>query len=335
MKERNKCLDFCKGIAAFGIVFTHIQFPGSFGKIMSAVGSCGIVLFFLISGYSAYGTSEEMCPKLLKRFRRNLLVTLIAAAVYFAVAFYTESASSGTLRGWLRGFRSPKFYLRLFLLGDLERIYGDPLWFLIALLYAYLIFWCMYKLRLQRFAKYAMPPLIVMRIVMEAYKYAKDADWRICSNVLVAALPLMLLGFCIAEQKEKLLAVKAGVWAAACIGSLAATFLLVVFDPFKYNISQIPKMAAGAFALLFSLKKPEMPVCKAISRIGGAYSLHVYLWHMPLIVLLYHCFETHTVSQRFLSWGMPVLVAALAVLLAAVIVGAGQVFRKKKPQTAA
>ena len=335
MKERNKCLDFCKGIAAFGIVFTHIKFPGNFGKIMSAVGSCGIVLFFLISGYSAYGTREEMRPKLMKRFRRNLLVTLIAVAVYFAVAFYTESGSAGTLRGWLWGFRSPKFYLRLFLLGDLERIYGDPLWFLIALLYAYLIFWCMYQLRLQKFAKYAMPPLIVMRIVMEAYKYAKDADWRICSNVLVAALPLMLLGYCIAEQKEKLLAVPASAWAAACVVSLAATFLLVVFDPFKYNISQIPKMAAGAFALLFALEKPEMSVCRPVSRIGGAYSLHVYLWHMPLIVLLYQYFEKHTVSQKFMSWGMPVLVAALAVLLAAVIVGIGQAVRKKKPQTAA
>ena len=77
---RNRCLDFFKGIAALGVVFVHITFPGIFGKCISAIGSCGVMLFFLISGYYAYGSRDEMCPKLMKRFRRNLLLYIGMAA---------------------------------------------------------------------------------------------------------------------------------------------------------------------------------------------------------------------------------------------------------------
>ena len=327
---RNRCLDFFKGIAALGVVFVHITFPGKFGKCMSAIGSCGIILFFLISGYHAYGDREEICPKLMKRFRRNLLLTLTAIAVYFAVSYIEHRFFDHDLKIWLRTFTKPAFYLRLLFPCDLEAIHGDPLWFICALLGAYLFFWVMHKLRLMRFAKFAMPLLILFRICMETYKYAADKDWRFCSNVFVAAIPLMTLGYCIAESKETCLRIPAAVSAGCGIVSLICLFLLVIYTPFRWNITQIFKLAAAVSAFLFGMKRPEKRIFPPLCTLGGACSLHVYLWHMPVIVLLYLYCDRIRHPEYMSTWYMPLIVAAAAVLIAALIVSVSHIFKKQK-----
>jgi len=314
---RNRCLDLFKGIAALGVVFVHIPFPGAFGKCMTTIGSCGVMLFFLISGYHAFGKREEMQKKLMKRFRRNLLITIIALLVYFAVEASTHLHG---IERWLRDFRQPRLYLRMFLFNELDIINASVLWFMLALLYAYLIFWLMYRLDLQRYAKFAMPLFILLRIGLETYKYATDGDWRICSNVFVAALPLMLLGYWIAEQRERLMKLPAWVAAVCGILSLVILFLLVITDPFRYNITQIFKLAVVFSAFVFALKKPSLRIFPPLCSLGGEYSLHVYLWHMPVIVLLWPVFEKHGFSEEFFDWCLPLIVAAVSLLLAVVIV---------------
>ena len=331
---RNRCLDFFKGIAALSVIFGHIPFPGRFGKCVSAVGSCGILLFFIISGYHAYGSREEICPKLLKRFRRNLCITCIAVLVYFIAAAVEQYLTCHTLNSWLKTFTKPQFYLRMLFFSDLEPIHGDPLWFMFALLYAYLIFWLMYRLRLERFAKYAVLPMLLLRIVMEAYKYATGGDWRICSNVLVAALPLMLLGRFFAEQRERMLRIPATAAAVCGLLSLACTFLTVLYDPFRVNISQIFKLSAAASAFLFAMKKPSLRIFPPLSSLGGAYSLHVYLWHMPVIVTAYLICERFRLSDRFYAWYLPPIVAAAAILLSVLIVSVQRLLKKHRTASA-
>ena len=325
---RNKCLDFLKGIAAICVVFVHVSFPGYFGKCISAVGSCGVMLFFLISGFHVYGDSDTIRPKLLKRFRRNLIVTVIAVLVYFVISLLLHKYAYHDLKSWIRVFAKPRLYLRMFFLSNLEEIGGDVLWFMFALLYAYLFFWLMYRLRLQRFAKFAMPLFILLRIVLETYKYAVNGDWRICSNVLVAAIPLMLLGYCIAEQREKLEKIPAWASAVCCILSLTCLFLLIVYHPFRYNFTQIPKLTTVASAFLFAMKKPHLRIFPPIAALGNAYSLHVYLWHMPIVTILYPLCEMHIHAQKFYQWYLPLIVAAAAILLSVLIVTAGRICRK-------
>ena len=328
--ERNRCLDFFKGVSALSVVFGHIPFPGRFGKCISAVGSCGILLFFLISGYYAYGDGEKMRTKLMKRFRRNLCILLIAVAVYTAVTAVEFYVTHRNMHGFLRPFMRPEYYLRLLLWGDLEPIHGDPLWFLFALLQAYLIFWLMYRLRLQKYAKFAMPVFILLRIGLETYKYAVNGDWRICSNVLAAALPLMLLGYCMAEQRERLMRIPAVAAAVCGIVSLICVFLLVCFDPFRYDISQIFKITAAVSAMLFALQKPALRLIPPLSALGGDCSLHVYLWHMPVIVLAYLICERHSLSQRFYEWYLPPIVAAVSVVIAVLIVTVQNIIKHRQ-----
>ena len=81
--ERNQGISLMKGVAALGVVLVHFQFPGVLGKVLCSIGVSGVVFFFLISGYYAYNQNDEAaCRKLMKRFKRNLRITLTAVAVY-------------------------------------------------------------------------------------------------------------------------------------------------------------------------------------------------------------------------------------------------------------
>ncbi len=53
MGRRNHLLDGIKAILALGVVFAHYQFPGYFGKIMASLGTMGVIVFFLITGYQS------------------------------------------------------------------------------------------------------------------------------------------------------------------------------------------------------------------------------------------------------------------------------------------
>lgn len=314
MQERNHCLVFFKGLAALCVIFVHIEFPGSFGKIAKGAGGCAVLLFFIISGYSAYGSRAEMCPKLLRRFRRNLLLTLTAAGVYFAVTAYERITFCHDFKYWLRNLSQPKLYLRLFLLGDLDFIHGDPLWFMVALLYAYLVFWVIARFDLKKAACIAMPFFVLLRICIVTYKNTHHTDWHTCSNLLVSALPMMLTGYWIAHHREKLKKLPDAVLTVSCLlaaVSLAVTALVKVHG---VDIAQPFRIWTAVSAFGLSLRKPHRKICRPVGLIGGALSLHVYLWHFPLILLLYDPVSS-MLSEKAFAWGFPVLIATAAVIV--------------------
>ena len=67
-------------------------------------------------------------------------------------------------------------WLRMIFLGDIEIIGGDPLWFMLALLYAYLIFWLIYRFDLQKIAHILLPLLLLLRICTETYTNSFGAE---------------------------------------------------------------------------------------------------------------------------------------------------------------
>ena len=51
---RNKSLDAGKAMAAFGVVFIHVSFPGQTGQIIKALARSAVPFFFMVSGYFCY-----------------------------------------------------------------------------------------------------------------------------------------------------------------------------------------------------------------------------------------------------------------------------------------
>jgi len=258
--QRNNAFDLFKCIAAIGVVFVHFPFPGVFGKIMTSFGTCGVIFFFLISGYYAYNIDDEQaCAVLMKRFKRNFRVMLTATAV-FLIFTVLRNTRLGTIGEWASSFRNPIMYLRTIFMNDPDIITADPLWFMYALLYVYLILYVLHKFHVTKKAFYALPFLLLLRIWVENYTNTFNADWHLCGNFLVGALPIMLLGHFVAYKKEIFINSSYKKWLILTIVFALITFITVNVRVMGEDISQIFKILCGLSAFLFSLNVSQIKV---------------------------------------------------------------------------
>ena len=240
-EQRNGIIDFWKFIFAIGVILVHIPLPGVWGNIGTAVGVCGVGFFYLISGYACYGPDKNvMCSKIMKRFQRNGIITIIAVAIYFLFAFIAAKYF-GSRQDFLlfkQYVKNPNSYIRMILLGDFEFIYGSALWFMVALLYGYLIFYVIVRFELKKVVYVLTPILLLARIVVDSYVNSFPVSWHISANLLIGALPMMLLGYVIADKKESLCKISNPALIILSIVSAALMFLAVNFKVGKIDVSQ-------------------------------------------------------------------------------------------------
>ena len=69
-------LDLLKGAACVGVVFTHVTFPGLWGKAVMRAAGFAVPVFFMIAGYFAYGKGRDVI------WRRLIKILGILAAGY-------------------------------------------------------------------------------------------------------------------------------------------------------------------------------------------------------------------------------------------------------------
>lgn len=333
--DRNILLDFVKGIAALGVILVHFQFPGYFGAIMCSIGVVGVIIFFFISGYASYSADGTSAPKLLKRFKRNLILLITALFVY-AVYEVIFQLSTGNMESWLTRFTEWEFYIRFFILGDFDFLDAGPLWFMSALLYCYLILYLIEKYRLHKVFYPLLPLLLLLRIGMETFTNSYTGNnpwisWHLSGNFLVGGLPIMLFGNFIACKKDKFVRIKTPVLLACFIAFLTATFLTVCF---KINgtidISQTFKIGTGLFVFLLCIKHGSVHICSLLEYIGAFLTTYIYLYHNLIGLLIKRLMGTWDIPETVVNWSLPVLVMIGAVLVSYVITSIAKITPQSK-----
>lgn len=315
MKKRNHFLDFWKYIAAIGVILVHIQFPGSAGRILAVSGSGGVCLFALISGYACFGDNIEASEKILKRLKRNSMITLISIAVYVVFSFFLMK-SLGQYDLWKSGFSDPDSYLRMLVLGDFEFFYASHLWYMVALVYCYICFYFFVRYKLKRMIYILLPITVALRIATVLFVNSTGADWHIRNNLLAGVLPLMLIGYVIAEQKEKI----KNISTAALITCLAA---LAIAIPISANIKIAGSDISQPFIILFwtvlliaGIQKPEWYIIRPIAYLGQKDTLYIYLFHIMVIWVIKSIISAFPLSDDMISLLHPALSVIGSVLFA-------------------
>ena len=328
---RNRLMDFVKAIAAIGVVLVHFQFPGVLGKILCSIGVCGVAFFFLVSGYYAYDTDDAAaCTKLLKRFKRNLVITLIAVGVYL-VFTVIEQLALGTFEKWLENFKNPWLLPRMILLGDFEFIHGDPLWFMPALLYSYLILYLLHRFKISRYAYILLPLLLLLRIGVETYTNSFGADWHLSGNFLVGGLPVMLLGPYVASKMNVYTTTPLYLTVPFAACSALLLFVAVNVPVFGLDVSQIFKIWLALEIFLLTIRLPDKATVPFFERVGDRYSLYIYLSHYLIGTLLIDVLQSVGAPEWIRNCLLPVVVIGLALLVSMALSAIGQ---KRKPAKA-
>ena len=317
--NRNGIIDFWKYIAAIGVILVHIPLPGACGIIMNAVGVCGVGFFYIVTGYACWGTDKDlMCRKILKRLRRNGIITILTVAVYFIFAWF-YAKKNYALYPLKRALRLPITYIRMIFLGDFELIYGAALWFMIALLYCYIIFCIIVRFDLKKLVYIMTIPLLIIRIVVDTYVNSYPVSWHLSGNLIVGALPMVCLGYIIADQKERLKNIKNWILILVSILSTLAMFVTVLFYIGRFNISQPFKILCAASIFVYGINNPDHHICKPLEKCARQDTLLIYLSHFIILIILSEYMYSLHIPQKQLKWYLPLAVVASSLLLARVV----------------
>lgn len=313
---RNYNWDFWKFIAAVGVILVHAPYKGNLGSILSSLGVLGVSFFYLISGYACHGEPEKMCPKIRKRLLRNGIITVLAVAWALAFSYYAMSLEHTEIL-WKMALKKPITYVRMILLGDFEFFYGSHLWFMVALLYCYVIFYILVRFRLKKVIYVLTPIFLLARIVVETYVNSySGVSWHWSANALIGGLPMMLLGYVIADKKEKLVKIPTWILILGIVLSAGAVFAAMCFKVGKFNVFQPFNILCSSLVLILGAKKPHWSVIRPLSYLGRKDSLYIYLFHFYIIMVMYEVMNGMRLSSKVIEWQLPLAVIIVSVVVA-------------------
>ncbi|MBQ6805875.1 MAG: acyltransferase [Lachnospiraceae bacterium] len=139
-KSRNQEINLLKFIAIICVILIHDKLPGNAGAIIRAMAAMAVPVFFMISGYYSYEASGQVLGK---RVKRTFFLMIIANVLYFVWDVWVEILSGNSLHIWFAENCSIK-RIAVWVLTNESSLRGH-LWFLGALLYAYMFLFLLIK----------------------------------------------------------------------------------------------------------------------------------------------------------------------------------------------
>lgn len=323
MKTKNDCLNVWKGIAAFAVVLIHCTLPGVPGEIIKGIARFAVPLFFLISGYFAYGREDAV----LRRREIHILRLYVGA-----VAVYYLWAAS-------RYFLSQRTFAQMGaeLFPDGGRTVSDllffnrtamapHLWFMGALVYCYLFYRLLARKRLEERAYLLIPVLLAANLLLGEGRgltgIAVPVRW--IRSFWLTGFPFFLWGSWFAcREKQGRLQLHRGAGMALVAGGMLLSSVECLWSGYDELYVGSILTAGGLFSL--ALAFADLGKGSLLARIGERDSANIYLWHMllrnfaALAFLMAGVYETMACQLL-----MPFLVGAASTALAELM------YRRKK-----
>ena len=316
-KSINYCMNFVKGIACIGVVFMHCEFPGRFGVLVQCGMRFCVPFFFMVSGYFCY--KENGTVDYAKKLKHIGLITLGASVFYLLIAFLWSGGgllppvpSIGAIGKWVL-FNVP-YYI------------AGQMWFLFALLYDYIIFAVIEKLRWQKLVNIIIPVGIIVYILLAqgAHLIGKNVPNMIYRNFLIEGLPLFSFGYWLHRHQEKIQIPNKWLLAGIVVFTLLCPLeRLLMGRDFGVNIVTFGQVTA---LFIFCIKNPSFGEKRFLTKFGAIYSLYIYVFHPAVWHLLEKAYSHwHMADNPVAAYAMPILCFFGAALLSVLYVRIKQV----------
>lgn len=314
---RNHGLDAAKAVAAYFVILLHIRFPGRTGEILNVLARFAVPFFFMVSGYFCYGKKGNMLHKMPGKIIHVLSLIAVSYPFYFVWQCIQRTIEGKDVQTW-----ALKLFQREHILDFLKYNYSlvkYHLWFLPALLYCYLLFAAVEKLRLHRAACLLIPILLLLLFRMEAANIVAKGTYRprVYRNYLYTGFPFFMLGYLI-HRMESVWKKRMSAWFPIELIILGAG--LSIAEYWRAGMQELfvgsVFLATGVF--LAAVKDPERRAPKWLAEIGGRDAFFIYLFHLAVAdmwmdLVKYFGMETGNVYQ----WTRPLVVCILTTFLSA------------------
>lgn len=328
---RNQMLDAEKAVAAYMVVFLHIHFPGVTGEIFNAAARFAVPFFFMISGYFCWREDGRAGERLPGKIRHTFYLCITSFGFYIVWQWIQHTVEGESPVLWFQEIFE-KENIRNFLYYNNTTAVKWHLWFLPALLYCYILFFTVEKLRIQKFAEILAPFLLLCHFWMEEAAIFTGNEYRVMEfrNYLYTGFPFFMAGFWVHRHQEilkKYLKSK-----ILYLGIVLGIFLSVG----EYFLLGQMELFTGSVILTFSLfflgitkEKRNVPVF--LAEIGVKYSFFIYLFHLAVSDVIRDMAVLAGIEDKSsYLWMYPLLTAFMTTALAILLKGVQSRFYRKK-----
>lgn len=286
-KRQNECLNFLKGIACILIVYLHMGFPGPVSSIINVIAKMSVQLFFMISGYFAWCSSNEMALKKIPgKIKHTFIMISWAVAVSTLYQIAITSIKVGVpiaIREWIGTFNF-KNTIKFIALTATSHIPGwGVLWFLFSLLYLYIVYAAVLKLNWVKIIYRLVLPILLFHLVVRYYFTLKGVTFGgvYFQNWLLNGVPFFFLGHWLHQNYDmvifrfsnrKLLLI--------CLSGIVMANVEAYFVGYMSFYFGTILQVVSLFIL--ALRNPDKKVCGWIAKIGEKDCFFVYIAH-PIV----------------------------------------------------
>ena len=297
--------------------------PGVPGEIIKGIARFAVPLFFLISGYFAYGREDAV----LRRREIHILRLYVGAvAVYYlwaAIRYFLSQRTFAQMGAELfpdggRTVSDLLFFNRTAM--------APHLWFMGALVYCYLFYRLLARKRLEERTYLLIPVLLAANLLLGEGRgltgIAVPVRW--IRSFWLTGFPFFLWGSWFAcREKQGGLQLHRGAGMALVAGGMLLSSVECLWSGYDELYVGSILTAGGLFSL--ALAFADLGKGSLLARIGERDSANIYLWHMllrnfaALAFLMAGVYETMACQLL-----MPFLVGAASTALAELM------YRRKK-----
>lgn len=320
MNKKNYCLNFFKGIGCIGVVFMHWTFPGTLGEETKYLFSWVVPMFFMIAGFYLYqGNLEVEVAKTPKKIWRTAKITGIALVLYYLFLIIRTAFVGDSVREVI-GDLNIKNVAKLIILNDTDFTGAGHLWFMVALLYAYITFWIFGKIGKVRL----LYPCMIVSFLGRGIVAAQTNDHHLLLSYWFSGFLFFFFGYWIRQHIRWIASVKSVWFIVAAFSGIVLHVLADVMGittPYV-NIFEYLLLFSAMALFLLAQKYPDFGKGNICYKIGEKYSMNVYLYHIFIRDGM------TAVERRFLSgvnypqwywWGKPILIVIITLLLCLII----------------
>ena len=172
-----------------------------FGDISSALFSFAFPALYIISGFLVLRRSKNIEKRILNTIKRTVICFVILFAAYLILSFFIDSQTT------LEMLKSKSFWIDFLVLNICKLPAGSTIWFVQALLYAYIIIYLIYKCKLLKFDIYIAGLCLVVTLLTGEFSSVIGFNFLgheyLGGNFLTRALPYILIG-CFIYRKERI-----------------------------------------------------------------------------------------------------------------------------------
>ena len=246
------------------------------GEVVKSISAYAVPVFYMIAGYYAF---EKDANTIKRRLFKVIKIFILAYFVYLMFDVSVALKNHEIIQ-WVENNYSITSLVKCICFCTI--VFAVPLWYLIAQIETYILWYVVVKNNKEDIALQMMPILFAFYVLITTVSFTMGFDWFWKVNFMTCSLSWFMLGYRLHTLSEEQIK-KIEDWKILMCGLLGITIILVpIFFDMKCNIASFGHFPYALSYFLLALKYKEKSICHFFEYLGEKLSLWIYIFHVPI-----------------------------------------------------